>query len=319
WWGEGDDMIWVDGYKWPPELHGTGSEDYLNQAWGMQPNAFLRNGSSIHENNTGGYQTSYVHHLENPVRFEREIKVTIEHGHGNHLGNEMASVAYWYAETPAAAVAIPPVAKRQRVPKINGKFEIPAELRWSPQAPVTTKAANVKKIRADWAKGVAAHRARTKLPGHSPFLSSGWQVSRLTPAGDVTQAAPASLAADMGWQHVPCGSPAGGDFVNVNDLRGQDGIVYIGRRVVVEQAGEWILHVGHDGGARVFVDGLPVAANAGAVNPAPRKRTKAPVKLDIGEHEIVVALNRDGGKGWGMFVSFAHAASGPKKPFPQMA
>ena len=26
WWGEGDDMIWVDGYKWPPELHGTGSE-----------------------------------------------------------------------------------------------------------------------------------------------------------------------------------------------------------------------------------------------------------------------------------------------------
>ncbi len=46
WWGEGDDMIWVDGYKWPPDLHGTGSEDYLNQAWGMQPNAFLRNGSS---------------------------------------------------------------------------------------------------------------------------------------------------------------------------------------------------------------------------------------------------------------------------------
>ena len=52
WWGEGDDMIWVDGYKWPPDLHGTGSEDYLNQAWGMQPNAFLRNGSSIFEGGT---------------------------------------------------------------------------------------------------------------------------------------------------------------------------------------------------------------------------------------------------------------------------
>jgi hypothetical protein len=25
WWGEGDDMIWVDGYKWPPDLHGTGT------------------------------------------------------------------------------------------------------------------------------------------------------------------------------------------------------------------------------------------------------------------------------------------------------
>ena len=75
-------MIWVDGYKWPPELHGTGSEDYLNQAWGMQDNAFLMNGSSIYERNTGGYQTSYVFHLTNPVRFEKEIKVTIEHGHG---------------------------------------------------------------------------------------------------------------------------------------------------------------------------------------------------------------------------------------------
>ncbi len=100
WWGEGDDMIWVDGYKWPPDLHGTGSEDYFNQAWGMQTNAFLRNGSSIHEQDTGGYQTSYVFHLENPVRFEKEIKVTLEHGHGNHLCNEVSSVAYWYAETP---------------------------------------------------------------------------------------------------------------------------------------------------------------------------------------------------------------------------
>lgn len=112
WWGEGDDMIWVDGYKWPPDLHGTGSEDYLNQAWAMQPNAFLRNGTSIFEKHTNGYQTSYVHHIENPVRFQKEIKVTIEHGHGNHLCNEMSSVAYWYAAQPTAAKAPPPVAKR---------------------------------------------------------------------------------------------------------------------------------------------------------------------------------------------------------------
>ena len=115
WWGEGDDMIWVDGYKWPPDLHGTGSEDYLNQAWGMRPNAFGRNGSSIYEHNTGGYQTSYVHHLENPVRFTEEIRVTIEHGHGNHLANEMASVAYWYSDTPTPAVAVPTVEKRKPV------------------------------------------------------------------------------------------------------------------------------------------------------------------------------------------------------------
>ena len=119
WWGEGDDMIWVDGYKWPPDVHGTGSEDYLNQAWGMQDNAFLRNGSSIYEHNTGGYQTSYVFHLENPVRFQEEIKVTIEHGHGNHLANEMSSVAYWYGAEPVAAIQPPPVAQRMPVLRDN--------------------------------------------------------------------------------------------------------------------------------------------------------------------------------------------------------
>jgi hypothetical protein len=119
WWGEGDDMIWVDGYKWPPDLHGTGSEDYLNQAWGMQPNAFLRNGSSLYEHQTGGYQTSYVFHVENPVRFREAIKVTIEHGHANHLANEMSSVAYWYAEQPTGVVSPPPVASRMPVLRDN--------------------------------------------------------------------------------------------------------------------------------------------------------------------------------------------------------
>ena len=126
WWGEGDDMIWVDGYRWPPELHGTGSEDYLNQAWGMQDNAFMRNGSSVYEGHTGpamarggGYQTSYVHHIENPVRFQKEIKVTIEHGHGNHLRNEMSSVAYWYADKPTRAAGVPPVSKRMPILRDN--------------------------------------------------------------------------------------------------------------------------------------------------------------------------------------------------------
>ncbi|MFH1614821.1 MAG: hypothetical protein ABIG61_07040 [Planctomycetota bacterium] len=38
---------------------------------------------------TGGYQSSYVHHIENPIRFEKEIKVTIESGYGNHLCNDL--------------------------------------------------------------------------------------------------------------------------------------------------------------------------------------------------------------------------------------
>ena len=148
WWGEGDDMIWVDGYKWPPDLHGTGSEDYFNQAFGMQPNAFLRNGSSIFEGGTmpapeielyrgdSGYQTSYVFHLENPVRFEQEIKVTIESGHANHLSNEMSSVAYWYAEQPAPAAQVPPVEQRLPVRRDNAGAWITDPQRQVPGRPV---------------------------------------------------------------------------------------------------------------------------------------------------------------------------------------
>ena len=117
WWGEGDDMIWIDGYKWPPDLHGTGSEDYLGQAWETQDNAWLRNGVTIDERATGGYQTSYVFHLENAIRFRQSLRVTIEHGHANHLANDMASVAYWYTRIPAAAAPPPPVAQRLPIPR----------------------------------------------------------------------------------------------------------------------------------------------------------------------------------------------------------
>ncbi|HUU60018.1 MAG TPA: glycoside hydrolase family 172 protein [Phycisphaerae bacterium] len=147
WWGEGDDMIWVDGYHWPPDLHGTGSEDYLNQAWGMQPNAFLRNGSSLHESNTGGYQTSYVFHLENPVRFREEIKVTIEHGHGNHLCNEMSSVAYWYAAEPTKVAAPPPVARRMAVVRDNQGRWLQDKKNQCPGRPIPLNA-EMKKMKA---------------------------------------------------------------------------------------------------------------------------------------------------------------------------
>ncbi len=164
WWGEGDDMIWVDGYKWPPDLHGTGSEDYLNQAWGMQENAFLHNGSSIFEGRTiapynaamhlwrgvGGYQTSYVFHIENPVRFTREIKVTIEHGHGNHLANEMSSVAYWYAAEPTQVADPPPVKQRMPVLHDNQGNWLRDPANQCPGKPVPLND-EMKQMKAQWA------------------------------------------------------------------------------------------------------------------------------------------------------------------------
>ena len=149
WWGEGDDMIWVDGYKWPPDLHGTGSEDYLNHAWGMQDNAFMRNGSSIHEGNTNGYQTSYVQHLENPIRFQKEIRVNIEHGHGNHLSNEMSSVAYWYQTEPHKPFGIVPVQQRKPVLRDADGNWIMDESAKTPRAKLEIND-EMRKAKAEW-------------------------------------------------------------------------------------------------------------------------------------------------------------------------
>ena len=112
WWGEGDDMIFIDGEEWPPSLHGTGSEDYLNQAWGMQGNAYPMNGSALFEGDVPGYQVSYRFHLVDPVRFSKSIRVTMEHGHGNHSVNDWASTAYWYQTLPHKPFGILPVEKR---------------------------------------------------------------------------------------------------------------------------------------------------------------------------------------------------------------
>ena len=112
WWGEGDDMIFIDDDTWPPSYHGTGTEDYLGHAWGMQTNAFPMCGTILHESQMPGYQVSYRFHLTDPVHFSRRIKVTIEHGHGNHLSDDWASTAYWYQSLPSPRLDMLPLEER---------------------------------------------------------------------------------------------------------------------------------------------------------------------------------------------------------------
>lgn len=109
WFGEGDDMIFIDGEVWPPSLHGTGTEDYFCAAWGFPGGKYdgPYHGITLAGPNEGplaysGKWTMYRFHIEDPVCFHKSIRVAIEHGHANCHANDYASVAYWYQTEPHA-------------------------------------------------------------------------------------------------------------------------------------------------------------------------------------------------------------------------
>jgi hypothetical protein len=123
WYGEGDDMIFIDGEPWPPSLHGTGTEDYFSGAYCPHqefhtPYAGITQYSGSptwteHDWPFRGKNSMYRFHIEDPIRFEKSIRVTIEHGHNNKLTNDYSSTAYWYQFEPHGRFPkLPPVKKR---------------------------------------------------------------------------------------------------------------------------------------------------------------------------------------------------------------
>ncbi len=102
WPGEGDDMIFIDGEKWPPNIHGTGTEDYVNMAWcPTQEYSGPYHGLILGgDDNWKGKITYYRYHIQDPITFTKDIKVTIEHGHNNNRSDDYSSTAYWYQTEP---------------------------------------------------------------------------------------------------------------------------------------------------------------------------------------------------------------------------
>ena len=108
WYGEGDDMIFIDGEPWPPSLHGTGTEDWFHCAYCPRDEFNAPYHGIILYSGTKawpwkGKQTAYRYHIEDPIRFRKSIAVSIEHGHANRLSNDYSSTAYYYLDQPAAA------------------------------------------------------------------------------------------------------------------------------------------------------------------------------------------------------------------------
>ena len=120
WWGEGDDMFFIDGEK-KPSIAGTGSEDYFLGAWdfGGKPFSYALYGAPVvGKELAGGRWSLYRFHLDSPIPFKKSLKAGIEHGNANHRSDNFYSVAYWYqAEPHAPFPALPPV--EMRLPKLQ--------------------------------------------------------------------------------------------------------------------------------------------------------------------------------------------------------
>ncbi len=118
WWGEGEIKFFIDGDGEFPTICGTGEEDYFCGSYGY--NEYKKDGKDAYESFTSPY-TGFYHvpfdgeqrrvgeyrwHINDPVRFKKDLKVTIQslgwqsEGRYLPLEDDLASVAYWYQTEP---------------------------------------------------------------------------------------------------------------------------------------------------------------------------------------------------------------------------
>lgn len=125
WWGEGDEMFFVDGEP-TPSWRGTGGEDYFLGAWGFggawgdgSPFSYQRYGApQVQAWRSGARNLMYRFHTEAPIPFAKSFRATMEHGHANHRSDNWYSVAYWYQGEPHAP--FPPLPSPiDRVPTLH--------------------------------------------------------------------------------------------------------------------------------------------------------------------------------------------------------
>jgi len=128
WWGEGEIKFYLDGdanaegVGWP-SICGTGTEDYFCGSYNFdvgKDNGGYREFTTpytglaqvIRPDGLYDSQTRfglYRWHIMDPVRFERDLRVTIQalgwkmKGRYNPAQDDIASVAYWYQTLPTAA------------------------------------------------------------------------------------------------------------------------------------------------------------------------------------------------------------------------
>jgi hypothetical protein len=122
WWGEGEVKFFIDGDQEFPTICGTGTEDYFCGAYDFEGNG--PNGKTVYTEFTTPYTglpqvirpdglydsvqrfSLYRWHIPDPVRFQHDLKVTIQAlgwqpgGRYLPLDDDVASVAFWYQQEP---------------------------------------------------------------------------------------------------------------------------------------------------------------------------------------------------------------------------
>ena len=105
WWGEGEVKVFFDGDKDFPTICGTGSEDYVGLAWGIQQTPFLYNGCSLNQKN---FVSMYRWHLPDPIAWRKECRITIQQISWNkglaETQDDWSCSTFWYEPVPSAAL-----------------------------------------------------------------------------------------------------------------------------------------------------------------------------------------------------------------------
>jgi hypothetical protein len=141
WWGEGEMKFFIDGDEKTPTICGTGTEDYINDGWGMNPHQAIYTGVNYMKTDpqTGWerFVSFYRLHTLDPIIFQKELRVTLgdlgagkvsdedkrkygwEHPHINPLNNwlydrtdDFSSVVYWYQKVSDKPM-MPPLPNRE--------------------------------------------------------------------------------------------------------------------------------------------------------------------------------------------------------------
>ena len=119
WWGEGEVKMYLDGDKEFPTICGTGTEDYFCGAYNFDNEhryePFCTPYTGMIPFPPDGLYTSqqrfslYRWHIADPIRFDEDIKVTIQAlgwrsgGRYLPLQDDISSTAFWYQDKPAAS------------------------------------------------------------------------------------------------------------------------------------------------------------------------------------------------------------------------